>query len=108
MAQLRPLGEIIEVLEKIGFAVSYAFDDLIFIEHSHFMLRFDEENVRTLHFYAHDTTEENKQQELYHSIANQFDTIACTIVDAGTFNLKENKENENLDIHFYDRQGVAS
>lgn len=36
----RPLGLVKEALEQIGIEVSYAYEDLVFIQHNHFLLQF--------------------------------------------------------------------
>ncbi len=37
---LRPLGIVKEVLDEIGHEITYAYDDLVFIEHNDFLLQF--------------------------------------------------------------------
>ena len=37
---LRPLGIVKEVIEEIGCEITYAYDDLVFIEHNDFLLQF--------------------------------------------------------------------
>ena len=108
MAELRPLGEIMDSLEQIGFTVSYAFDDLIFIEQLHFLLRFDEHDTHKLEFFAHHETEENKQLELFNTIAEHVRKDALIIENAGTFELSESRKEEgNLDIVFYEINRAA-
>ena len=36
----RPLGLVKEMLEQIGMEVTYAYEDLVFIRHNHFLLQF--------------------------------------------------------------------
>lgn len=36
----RPLGVVKELVESLGFAVSYAYEDLVFLNHPHFLLQF--------------------------------------------------------------------
>ena len=103
MAELRPLGEIMDSLEQIGFKVSYAFDDLIFIEHLHFLLRFNEHYTHKLEFFAHIETEEKKHQGLYKTIAEHFKKDDFLLENRGTFELSESKKEEgNLDVVFHE------
>ena len=47
---LRPLGIVKEVVESIGMGISYAYDDLVFMEHNGFLLQFAEaDNVILIH-----------------------------------------------------------
>ena len=104
MAELRPLGEIMESLEEIGFNVSYVFDDLIFIEELHFLLRFHEQDTHKLDFFAHNDTDEKKHQGLYKIVSEHFKKDSLVLENAGTFELSESKREEgNLDIVFHER-----
>jgi hypothetical protein len=104
MSELIPLGEVTKALHDIGYEVTYAYDDLVFIEHSPFILRIDLEKTRTVYFYAHNTFKPAKKKKYLTSVQKKFKSMSFTIVDSGTFNLKEseNKEN-NIDIEFYEK-----
>ena len=41
---LRPLGKVKELVESVGMGVSYAYEDLVFLEHNAFLLQFGEDN----------------------------------------------------------------
>ena len=53
----RPLGEVIEVLEKIGAEISYAYDDLVFVNHSAYLIQFGEKHKDINIFYNKECTE---------------------------------------------------
>ena len=47
---LKPLGIVKEIVESAGMRISYAYDDLVFIEHNAYLLRFtDESNELVVH-----------------------------------------------------------
>lgn len=47
----RPLGLVTEMVEEAGLRVTYAYDDLVFVEHNPFLIRFtDSGNVIQLYF----------------------------------------------------------
>lgn len=37
---LKPLGKVKEIIEEAGMKLSYAYDDLVFLEHNAFLLQF--------------------------------------------------------------------
>lgn len=47
---LKPLGRVKEIVESAGMGISYAYDDLIFMEHNAFLLQFtDSDNELLIH-----------------------------------------------------------
>ncbi len=40
MEEAKPLGKITAILADLGLEVTYAYDDLVFVQHSAFLLRF--------------------------------------------------------------------
>jgi len=40
---LKPLGKLKELVESAGMGVSYAYDDLVFLDHNGFLMQFDED-----------------------------------------------------------------
>ncbi len=48
--RLKPLGIIREIVESAGMGISYAYEDLVFIEHNAFLLQFtDSDNELLIH-----------------------------------------------------------
>lgn len=103
MSEMIPLGKITKQLDDIGYEVTYAHNDLIFIKHSPFILRFDLENVKTVHFYAHHTFKTAKHKNYYNSVKKTFRSIAIKTIDSGSFDLKESNQENNVDVVFYEQ-----
>ena len=50
---LRPLGIVKEIVESAGMGISYAYDDLVFLEHNGFLLQFgDKQQEVVIHINA--------------------------------------------------------
>lgn len=45
---LKPLGVVKEIIEDAGMSISYAYEDLVFIEHNAFLLQFTDNNSKLL------------------------------------------------------------
>ena len=45
---LRPLGKVKELVESVGMGMSYAYEDLVFLEHNAFLLQFEDDNESIL------------------------------------------------------------
>ena len=62
---LRPLGTVKVILESAGMGLSYAYEDLVFLEHNGFLLQFtDKESDVLIHI-----NEEAEENELAASLA---------------------------------------
>jgi hypothetical protein len=49
--QLRPLGIVKEVVEELGHEITYAYEDLVFIQHNDFLLQFGEKPEELFLFF---------------------------------------------------------
>ena len=63
---LRPLGKVKELVESIGMGMSFAYEDLVFLEHNAFILQFGENNK----FLIVHTNEEADPEELAAGLAS--------------------------------------
>ncbi|NTU69026.1 MAG: hypothetical protein HGB02_09160 [Chlorobiaceae bacterium] len=96
--QLRPLGIVKEVVEEIGLQVTYAYDDLVFVEHNDFLLQFgNDPSLLHLHFNT-----ECPEDEAVALTAKLIPAAACkglSMQRKGTYTMDED-ENDNLRISF--------
>lgn len=56
---LRPLGTVKEILESAGMGLSYAHEDLVFLEHNGFLLQFCDKEQEVL-IHINEEAEENE------------------------------------------------
>ena len=56
---LKPLGKLKELVESVGMGISYAYEDLVFMDHNAFLLQFGE-NSRSI--IVHSNTEANTKE----------------------------------------------
>lgn len=100
---LRPLGKIMQALEDAGHPVTHAYDDLVFVDHMPFLLRFDAENAQQLYFYGHKDWDSSENNGFFQTASSALKSISCELIKQGRFELAENtKEEESIDITFYD------
>ena len=95
----RPLGEVIEVLEKIGAEISYAYDDLVFVNHSAYLIQFGEKHKDINIFY----NKECRDADIVvfkKDLEAAFKTKSFNVKKEGRFELIQ-KQNEELEIKFY-------
>lgn len=61
---LNPLGLVKEVVESVGMAISYAYEDLVFMEHNAYLLQFTEGGKRLLIHMNKETNDESIREDV--------------------------------------------
>lgn len=102
----RPLGQLKEMLDGLGMQITYAYEDLVFIQHNHFLLQFGASG-EMLYFHGNIET---PAEELTH-----YATIIHTAATAAGFTLLQRghyrlttAEDQNLSLEFIDQHAAAS
>ena len=96
---LKPLGIVTEIVESAGMGISYAYEDLVFLEHNAFLLEFTANDKELL---VH-TNSEAEEGEIRDSIANLINVAAAhgmTFSDGGWYTLTP-ADDENIRIEFF-------
>jgi hypothetical protein len=97
---IRPLGIVMEVLGELGHEISYAYDDLVFVQHNDFLLQFgDTGNVLSLFFNCDCPAKDVETIE--HSLIPAADRKGLSVIRKGRYSIDE-KPDENLEIKFFD------
>ena len=95
---IRPLGTVMQLLKELGHEVTYAYDDLVFVNHNGFLLQFDNTgSVLNLYFNQNYPKQEVENVEL--SIIPAGDKKGLSIITKGLYNVTEQGD-ENLQIEF--------
>ena len=94
----RPLGVVKQLLEEIGIEITYAYDDLIFIQHNPVLLQFGKVG-ETLYSYANVETPEDEAGQIFSAIQAKAEAAGMTLIYRGRYRLSET-EGENLSLEF--------
>ncbi|NTW68902.1 MAG: hypothetical protein HGB23_03525 [Chlorobiaceae bacterium] len=97
---LRPLGTVIQLLEELGHEVTYAYEDLVFVNHNGFLLQFENAGP-TLNLFFNRNFPKTEADSIEQSIIPAADKLGLAINKKGLYNLTE-QDNENLKIEFFD------
>jgi hypothetical protein len=96
----RPLGEILEIVQQIGFDITYAYDDLLFSNHHVFIIRFDAaiQNRIWLHFNQDCQSKEriSIQEKLRKACTKKFD-----LQEGSLFLAKQIEGKEEIELRFF-------
>ena len=97
----RPLDKAIEIAESTGLEVTYAYEDLVFSEHSVFILQFDDLNKSQLMLYFNKDCTAPTASDLTATMSEKAKEIGFQLVRKGSFSLLETEGNEEIQINFF-------
>ena len=97
----RPLSDVKMILEDAGTDVSYAFDDLIFVEHTAYLLQFDDENQANLKIYFNTEISDEQAQAEERKLLPLVRKRKMSLTNVGKFSLKQKEDSEEIDILFF-------
>ncbi len=96
---LRPLGAVMQLLEQLGHKVTYAYDDLVFVNDNDFLLQFSN-TVATLSLFFNKSCSKQSTDQVEQSIIPAADKMGLSIVTKGTYSMT-GLDDENLRIEFF-------
>ena len=94
----RPLGKITALLADLGLEVTYAYDDLVFVQHSAFMLQFTDDPA-ILKLFINTECEPETANDVASTIVLEFHKAGFEVTPAGRYFLTPNKD-ETVNIQF--------
>ena len=96
----RPLGHIAEVLQKIGLEVTYAYDDLVYVSHSAFILQMSEEKNEDVLLFINVESEEDARDELMKQITDAAAGSGLNFINSGMYKMSQ-AEDEQIRLEFF-------
>jgi hypothetical protein len=96
---LRPLGTVMELIESIGHEVTYAYEDLVFIDHNHFLLQFGKES-HSLDLFINTECSADEAESISAKMINAAPPMGLVISPKGTYTMNEAADN-SLQITFH-------
>jgi hypothetical protein len=97
---LRPLGTVVQLLEELGHEVTYAYDDLVFVNDNDFLLQF-ENTGPALNLFFNQSCLKKNADNVEQSLIPAADKKGLSIIKKGYYSVSEEAD-ENLRIEFFD------
>lgn len=88
------------ILESIGMEVSYAYDDLVFVNHTAFLLQFDDDNPENLKLHFNVDCEADTAENLEARLIGAAKAKNFTIEKCGKFELVQKEGVEEFEVRF--------
>lgn len=96
----RPLGKALNVAQSTSLEVTYTYDDLIFVQHNPFLLRFDEKDINTLHLHFNTDCEEDEAKKLSKVLIKAAKMEGLALVEDIEFSMEQKEGTEEIEIRF--------
>ena len=98
---LKPLGIIKDMLDGIGLKITYAYDDLIFVEHDAFLLKLGDtgEDVR---LYFNTDAPVDKREDITNLLKECGRQYRFIVSQQGTYSIAADAQNEELHLQFFE------
>jgi hypothetical protein len=98
---LKPLGKVRELVEAAGMAISYAYDDLVFLDHNAFLLQFDEDG-RTVFIHTNSEADIGETSEGVSRLQKTAKTANDIVMVDGLFYTLIQLEDNSISIEFHE------
>ena len=98
--QFRPLYLVEQLSEEIGIPITYAYDDLVFFEHSAVMLQFDGKETGLLHLLINNEAGREEQEAIREQWMQVAQTKNIPLDFSGTFSLEQLPGKEEISVRF--------
>jgi hypothetical protein len=95
---LKPLGIVKTIVEAAGMGISYAYDDLVFLDHNAFLLQFTDNDQEIL-IHANREAEGGEINDSVAKLKNAAVAQGMTFMDGGLYTLTQ-LDDENIRIEF--------
>lgn len=96
---LKPLGLVTEIVESAGMGISYAYEDLVFLEHNAFLLEFTANDTELL-IHINSEAKESEVKDFVARLQNIGAAHGLTFTNGGRYTLTQ-ADDENIRIEFF-------
>ena len=99
----RPFAAVKMILEEAGTDVSYAYDDLVFADHTAYLIQFDDQLANNLKIYFNTEMDPVYTKREIEKLRPLFEKYKMSYTLAGKFSVSQKEHaDEEIQICFYD------
>ncbi len=88
------------ILNGTGLEITWAYDDIVFVEHSAYLIRFNDDNTKELLCYFSNDCEPMDQRYILSQLKMAAETEKMTIRHAGNFSFVDHDGEDEIQIAF--------
>lgn len=98
--QYRQLGKARTVIERIGLEIMHAYDDLIFVNHTAFLFRFDDEDQSNLFLHFNKECDIAEKNEYIKVLEKETKFAGLSLLRGADFKMQQAEGKEEIEISF--------
>lgn len=95
-----PLGKVLNVIQPTSLEVTYNYDDLVFVEHNPFIIRFDLEDTNLIHLHFNEDCNPQDAGKLAGIMQKAASLEGLKLHVDKQFSISANEKTEELEIKF--------
>ena len=99
-AKLVPMGKLLNLIESAGFKLEYHFDDLVFIDNTSLLFRFDLADYETVYLHFNTECDAKAKAKLIPFLMKIADEELLQLQLASDFKLRQKAGEEELEVVF--------
>jgi len=99
-AKLVPMGKLLNLIESAGFKLEYHFDDLVFIDNTSLLFRFDLADYETVYLHFNTECDATAKAKLIPFLMKIAQEESLALILATDFTLKQNEGVEEIQVVF--------
>lgn len=97
---LKPLDKIIEIVEALELNVSYEYDDLVFVEHNPFLIRFDEVDSQKIYLHFNEDCEPAAAVNLEKALSLLAKNKDLDLIPSARYKMEAKEETDEIQLIF--------
>ncbi len=97
---LKPLGIVRTIVEAVGMEISYAYEDLVFLEHNAFLLEFSANDSKEILIHTNSEADVEGIKDSIANLKNVAMAHGMTFREGGRYSLTQG-DDENVTIEFF-------
>lgn len=95
----RPLGLVKEMVNSMGLEVTYAYEDLVFVEHNAFLLQFDDEK-QLVALHINSECPAGEEEGVKATAVSAAAGVELPLEIRGRYTIETDEANESFSVHF--------
>ncbi len=103
---LRPLGKLMNLIESSGYQLEYQYEDLVFVNHTAFLFRFDEHDSNLVLVHFNEDCDQESKANLSEKLVSLAATEDVKLSISTDYQLKSEEGKEEVQIIFKEESDV--
>lgn len=96
-----PLAE--ELIKVVGLQMTYPYDDLVFVEHNPFLLRFNDENPKSIFIHFNQDCIEKDKKEILIKMEYKAFNLGLELSEESKYLMSQKEGSQEFQIEFLDK-----